>query len=100
MEAGVNGVLRSAVALLLLTSCSAAPPAAERKEAVIPASPAVTASRAPTPPPAVTLAEAGRALSEYLATEDAVRAGEDERMALKLARDAQVPLTIARYHAS
>ncbi|MBO3745020.1 hypothetical protein J5X84_03000 [Streptosporangiaceae bacterium NEAU-GS5] len=104
----MNGVLRSALALFLLSSAVAACTSAEQQAAQptvtraaevpkVPHTPTATATAAA---PAVTIAEAGRALNDYLATDDVIRAGGDERMALKLSRDAQLPLMVAHYRDS
>ncbi|WP_169982912.1 hypothetical protein [Microbispora sp. H10836] len=103
----MNGVVRSALALALVTcatvACSGGEPARS------PASPAAATSALPSPgeergpspspsPPAVTLEEASRALDAFLDTDDVLRQAGAGRWALLLTQDGQRPITIAEIH--
>ncbi|MCT9928886.1 hypothetical protein N5079_01490 [Planotetraspora sp. A-T 1434] len=105
------GVVRSALTFALLAStavaCSGAAPSQPAKPRTTP-TPAAAVSSAPAPSPsptstaasAVTLAEAGRALDTFLATDDVVRAAGADKWTLALTRDGQRPMTLARLRSS
>ncbi|MEU7886397.1 hypothetical protein AB0B54_12925 [Microbispora bryophytorum] len=100
----MNGVVRSALALALVTcaaACSGGEPARPT------ASPAAATSALPSPgdspspspsPPAVTLEEASQALDAFLDTDDVLRLAGADRWELLLTQDGQRPITIAGIH--
>ncbi|MEN3538328.1 hypothetical protein AAH991_24675 [Microbispora sp. ZYX-F-249] len=101
----MNGVVRSALALALLTCTAVACSGGEPVRS--PASPAAATSALPSPaespspspsPPAVTLEEASEALDAFLDTDDVLRLAGADRWALLLTQDGQRPMTIAGIH--
>lgn len=112
----MNGVMRvlarvrrSALALALLpgtaVACSNATPLQPSQSPVAHISSPSATVGTPTPgpgavAPAVTLTEADRALSSFLATDAVVREAMAERWTLQLTRDGQRPITIAQFHSS
>ncbi|MFG1823283.1 hypothetical protein ACGFIJ_12415 [Microbispora bryophytorum] len=101
----MNGVVRSALALALVTcaatACSGGEPARPT------ASPAAATSALPSPgdspspspsPPAVTLEEASQTLDAFLDTDDVLRLAGADRWELLLTQDGQRPITIAGIH--
>ncbi|GII33112.1 hypothetical protein [Planotetraspora mira] len=99
----MNGVVRSALVVALLAgtaaACSGPAPAAPS------ASPAAATSSAPVPSPshspepqAVTVPEAEKAFSGFLATDEVLRAAGADRWTLSLARDGQRPISAAQVH--
>ncbi|MBP2705949.1 hypothetical protein JOL79_19260 [Microbispora sp. RL4-1S] len=104
------GVVRSALALVLLGSavaCSGGSAAERRAASTSPAtsapSPRASASAGPSPSPgpddqAVTPDEAREVLDGFLATDNVVRAGGADKWVLGLTRDGQRSMTIAEIH--
>jgi hypothetical protein len=99
-EAGVRAYGRREVLALALAvgaaACSGQGTPSGGAEAM-----ATAASSTPAAPsPKVTIEDAEQALARFLATDDVIRAAGDERLATELARDAQLPLTVAHYRSS
>ncbi|MFF4124237.1 hypothetical protein ACFYYP_11985 [Microbispora rosea] len=101
----MNGVVRSALALALLTctvaACSGGEPARPTASPAAATStlPSAVGSPSPSPsPPAVTLEEASEALDAFLDTDDVLRQAGADRWALLLTQDGQRPITIAGIH--
>lgn len=101
----MNGVVRSALAVALLTSTVAACSGGE--PALPTASPAAATSALPSPgespsssadSPAVTLEEASEAFDAFLDTDNVLRQAGAGRWALLLTQDGQRPITIAGIH--
>lgn len=86
-----------ALAVTLLTG-TAGLAACSGSAAPAPSRAAAAGSSTPTPaPPAVTLDDAAEVFSEFIATDDLLRAGGDLRLSLQITRDSEALLTTAAF---